>query len=121
MSHLVSTPTNQGKEGKVFLQYDNLDDRREIALLVAQLSPVQRVSFMHWFLSNAQLGPWSALRPTVSEKTIQLAQRAMNDAGADERHRIETVLDIWAAASIYSGLNLTMAFNRLVEMVRRRK
>lgn len=115
--HLIQTPTNKNTKA-IYLQYDTLDDRREIYHLLGRLSPLRRLAFMRWFLSKAQLGPWPALKPVVAPETVRLAHQAMNDDAADAQHLLECFRDCWALCSAYSGLNLDLALNKLVEMVK---
>jgi hypothetical protein len=118
MDRLILTPTNKNVKPS-YLQFDNLDDKREIFYLLSKLSPLQRIEFMNWFYSKAHLGPWPALKPIVDPKTVELAHKAMNDSGADERLLLETYLDLWAASNSYSGLNLDIAFQELARLVGR--
>ncbi len=113
--HTILTPTNAGKALPV-LAFDNLDDRREIMLLLARLNPPKRLAFVRWFCSQARLGPWGLI-PRVQAKTEKTAREAMTDSGADERLTLELYLDLWRVGADYE-ISLDVAFRKLVEVVR---
>lgn len=108
------TPNNAGKK-PAYLPFDNLDDRREIRCLLARLHPLKRLAFMKWFCKQASLG-WD-LVPQVRRDTEELAKRAVNDSGADERLTRELYGDLWHVSANYE-VSLDVAFRKLVEVAR---
>jgi hypothetical protein len=113
----ILTPTNACVK-PTYLQFDNLDDRREIRELLARLPPRKRIAFMQWWLAQVHLGPWLTLVPELEPETIRLAERARYDNVADAQLNYDLYTTLWACASSYEGLSLDSAFNRLVEMVK---
>lgn len=79
---------------------------------------MKRIGFMRWFLSQAHLGPWPALKPVVAPETVELARQAEHDDAAAEKLNLTLYIDIFSVASSYENLTLDLAFNRLVEMVK---
>lgn len=89
-----------------YLQFDNLDDRREIFHLLERLPPWQRVAWLKWCCRHPSVaaGP---VKPQVS------AARTTGDSR-------EIFFDLWALAAQYN-LDVNAAVLRLVDMVRRRE
>ncbi len=115
----ILTPTNKHVKPS-YLQFDNLDDRREIYHLLLHLSPLRRIVFMERFLAKVHLGPWLSLVPAVDPSTKRLAREAMNDDAKDERLANELWNNIWAVCSSYEDLSLDLALRMLVDMVKKK-
>ena len=104
---------------RALLKLDTRDDRREVAQLLRRLSPSRRVAFLQWCCARAPLNPnYPAIRPQVQRKTLELAEAARWDSGADERLAIESVLDWWNLVNQYH-LDVDAALRRLEAMGRR--
>ncbi len=100
-----------------YLQYDNLDDRREVLYLLGQLPPRRRLTFLAWCCRAAVMLSGSAVRPSPSGKTVALAKRAERDSSADRGLSLDIYGDLWRLSAQY-GLDIDRAVDRLVEMVR---
>ena len=101
---------------KQVLQYDNLDDRREIHQLLARLPPVERVRFDVWCCARASL-PHFKHKPEVMAKTWRLAELARWDSSADERLTYEVWMDLWQISINYQ-FSLDVAVIELASRVR---
>jgi hypothetical protein len=99
-----------------YLQYDSLDDRREVHQLLRRLSPARRVKFLEWCCEKAVL-PHSKIHPKVSASTRALADSARWEDGADSRLSLAVYTDVWMLAAQYQ-FSIDDALKRLVEMVR---
>lgn len=86
------------------LQFDTLDDRRELHHLLERLQPRHRLRFLAWACRQVTL-PSSGIHPVVSRRSTGLA--------------MEVYYDLWYLA-IQHNLDLDAATSRLVEMVRQR-
>jgi hypothetical protein len=99
-----------------YLQFDTLDDRKEIHQLLRRLPPARRVKFLEWCCEKAIL-PNSTIHPKVSAKTRSLAEAARWEDGADSRLSLAVYTDVWMLAAQYR-FSIDDALKRLVEMVR---
>lgn len=95
------------------LQYDTLDDRREVYHLLSKLPPAQRVGWLDWACRQATLGA-SGVRPIVQQKTRQLAHQARWDSAADRRLTLEVYFDLWMMS-----LNYRVDFDVLLRLLER--
>jgi hypothetical protein len=101
-----------------YLQFDTVDDRREIHQLLRRLSPSRRIAFLEWCCEAATL-PNSTIHPKVSRATRELAEAARWEDGADSRLSLAVYTDVWMLAAQYR-FSIDDALRRLVEMVRRK-
>lgn len=86
-----------------YLQFDNLDDRREILHLLHKLAPAERVRFLAWCCGQCR--PKGATYHGPSART--------------KGHALEIFFDVWLLA-VQDGLNLDRALKKLEEVVRRK-
>lgn len=100
-----------------FLQYDTLDDRREVYCLLARLSPTRRLGYLRWCCSQAVV-PNSRTRPGPARKTVELAELARRDSSADTRLTLDIFFDWWNLVGISYELDPDLALAKLVEMAR---
>ena len=103
------------------VQFDNLDDRREIHELLRRLPPRRRVQWLTWACRQSTLAKQDGTgirdQTRVSRKTLELAEKARWDSSADERLTMESYMDVWMLA-MTGTLNLDVALAKLVEMAR---
>lgn len=99
-----------------FLQLDNLDDRREITILLRKLHPRDRLRFLADCCKRVTLKKADTC-PGIRRDMFQRSKLAMRDDEADRRLTTEVYFDLWALASQY-GLDLGQAADRLEGFVR---
>lgn len=113
----ILPPTVLPRTRPAFLQYDNVDDRREILLMLSKLSPVKRIMFFRWCCLKATL-PKSSVRPQVAKVTLELAEKARWDSSADQMLCQEIYRDLWYLSAEYR-FEIEWAVRKLEEMVRK--
>src|SRR5437016_1519525 len=82
-----------------YLQFDTLDDRKELYVLLGKLSPRHRVAFLDWMGHVAFNKYGGSIRHAPSRETRERAELAERDSSADERLVLETAIDVWMLAS----------------------
>ena len=100
-----------------YLQYDSLDDRREIFRLLNRLPPLKRLAWMRFACSRARM-PKGRTQPRPAAKTVALAEQARWDSSASEKLTLDLYFDVWHLGVSFE-LDFDLVMNRLVEMVRR--
>jgi len=87
---------------KQMIQFDNLDDRRELHRLLLRLPPRRKLEFLRWACQQASLTPGCTTKPQPGHETVELARRAMQRPGDEtlnERLSLEIFYDVFALAS----------------------
>lgn len=84
---------------KQILAVDDLDSRREVCTLLGKLSPAERIAWLRWCCKQATLNKRSSLHPKVQQKTLNLADQARKDDGADMRLTLDLYFDLWALSA----------------------
>ena len=80
------------------LQFDTLDDRREISELMHRLPPRKRIAFLRWCCRRAKLTNrnTAGFSPSdVEPETIKLAELARWDSSADDMLTQEIYKDLF--------------------------
>jgi len=95
------------------IQLDNLDDRRELMVLLGKLPPRERVEFVNKAAASVQRGP---TRTLVSRKTRRLAMEAARSDDADSRLTLDLYFDLWMLA-MQHGLDLERTAKSLESLV----
>jgi hypothetical protein len=99
------------------LTHDNLDDRRELHLLLHRLPPQRRVDFLNWCCSQARLGRHEAAIK-VSRRVAPTLALAHKSDEHDAKLTMDLYLDLWTLATHYS-FDLDRAMVRLEGLVRK--
>lgn len=98
------------------LQLDNLDDRREITVLLRKLHPRDRLRFLADCCQRVTVKK-AGTCPGIRRDMRQRCKAATRSDEADRRLTTEVYFDLWALASQY-GLDLEAAAVRLEGFVR---
>lgn len=86
------------------IQLDNLDDRRELIILLGKLAPTKRVEFVNQAAASVQ--QHKSVRTIVSRKIKKLVKAANASDEADGRLTLELYFDLWMLA-VQHGLDLS--------------
>lgn len=98
-----------------YLRLDTTDDRREIYVLLARISPARRIRFLDWCCSQSRVG--GEVRPCVAQKTRERADKARWDSSVDQALTWEIMQDVFKLSMQYD-LDLDAAAVALERYVR---
>ena len=105
---------------QLLTQVDNLDDRREIWLLLHRLSPRARFAFLGWACSQASLTHGAKPTPRWLTMGPVVLQAEKGDEEADRRLTTEIRMDL-VCLGLQFGVDLAALAARLESVVRRRR
>lgn len=100
-----------------YLVHDNLDDRRQMHVLLCRLPPRLRLQFAEWCCRQSA-HPGCTTRPGVARRTWRKLPAAEHDDSADRALSLELWFDLWALAMQYQ-MDLTGVLAALEHVVAR--